>query len=68
MLWRYITAELDVSYRKILNINPRHNFPDAKLKRQYAAAKYIELLYNRYTIINVDESTLYNTDPRSKGW
>ena len=68
MLWRYITAELDVSYRKILKINPGHNYPDEKLKWQYAAGKYIELLYKGYTIINVYQRTFYNTDPRSKGW
>lgn len=68
MLRRYITNELNVSYRKIISIDQKQNYADAKLQRQYAASKYIEFLYKDYNLINVDESTLYSTDPRSKGW
>ena len=33
MIWRYITTELNVSYRKILSIDLKQNYADAKLQR-----------------------------------
>lgn len=57
-----------MSYKKIYKIDFRSNSLNVKLQRQYAASFYIRFLCEQKTIINIDESTLYETDTRNKGW
>ena len=40
-----MTETLDVSYRKLRPVSQNYNMIAAKLERQYAAMKYIELLH-----------------------
>ena len=61
-------SQLAVSYRKIKQIKPQHNAIDSKLQRQYAAAKYIELLDANKVLINIDESVISQTINRKRGW
>jgi hypothetical protein len=49
-------------------IAPIQNAPQAKLQRQFAAAKFIEALHAGLRIINIDESVLHSTDHRKRGW
>ena len=59
---------LQMSYRGVKHINPRHDNEESRLKRQFSAAQFLENITSGATIINIDESSLYQTDTRSKTW
>ena len=64
----YLKERLNCSYKTVNKAPPRTYFHSSKLQRQFAAAEYIRLLQDHRRIINIDESVLNSTDPRSKGW
>lgn len=64
----YVQSNLDVSYRKIKQITVHQNLQAQKLRRQFFAAKYIELLHAGRVIINVDESIISRTINRTRSW
>lgn len=68
MIQRYLKQQLGLTYKIIRPITANHNLPKNKLKRQYAAAQYIQHLYEGKRIINIDESNLDETDHRRRGW
>jgi DDE superfamily endonuclease len=67
-LQRYMKEELGLSYKGIKNINPLFDSPEAKLQRQFAASQFLINMTSGHTIINIDESSLYETDTRRKTW
>jgi DDE superfamily endonuclease len=68
MIWRYLKLKLGMSYKIVKPISANHNLMVNKLKRQYASAEYIELLYKGKRIINIDETNVVSTDSRTRGW
>jgi hypothetical protein len=63
-LGRFLRSELNATYRKVKPIGMINNNPTAKLERQIAAAKYIEVLHKGHRLIDVDESVIRLTDHR----
>jgi hypothetical protein len=62
MIRRYLRYKLGMKYKSLKPINYTYNSIINKLKRQYAASKYIEYLSKGKRIINIDESTISCTD------
>lgn len=65
---QYLHQKLGMTYKMIKPITVNHNFLLNKLKRQFAAAQYIEMMFQKKTIINIDESVFSETDSRHRGW
>ena len=68
MIRRYLKQRLGMVYKIIRPVTISQNSLMNRLKRQFAAANYIDLIYNGFRIINVDESSIQTTDSRKKGW
>lgn len=60
--------KLNATYKMIRPIKLAHNHLNAKLQRQYAASKLIEMLHCGTRVINIDESVIKFTDHRNRGW
>jgi hypothetical protein len=60
--------KLNATYKMIRPIKLVHNHLNAKLQRQYAASRLIDLLYCNTRVINIDESVIKFTDHRNRGW
>ena len=58
----------NMSYRKSYPINPRTNYVGSKQKRQLASIYYCLRLAEGIEIINVDESSIQETNKQYKGW
>lgn len=67
-LGRFLREKLNATYRILRPIKPIHNHPAAKLQRQYAASRLIEMVHSGTTVINIDESVIRYTDHRNRGW
>ena len=61
-------TRLNARYRLIKPIEPIQNKDPAKFQRQFAAAKFIEILGSGKRLINIDESIVKFTDHRKRGW
>ena len=61
-------SELAATYRKVKPIQVIQNYAAAKLQRQFAAAKFIEVMHRGHRIIDIDESVIRYTDHRQHGW
>lgn len=60
--------KLNATYKMIRPIKQAHNHLNAKLQRQYAASKLIEMLHCGKRVINIDESVIKFTDNLNRGW
>ena len=60
--------KLDLTYKGVKNINPRYDEPESKLQRQYAASQYLRNMSSGQVIVNIDESSLFETDTRNRTW
>lgn len=65
---KYMREKLNATYKMIRPIKLAHNHLNAKLQRQYAASRLIDLLYCDTRVINIDESVIKFTDHRNRGW
>ena len=61
-------SELTATYRKVKPIKSIQNYAAAKLQRQFAAAKFIEVMHSVHRLIDIDESVIRYTDHRQYGW
>ena len=57
-----------MSYRVIGKVSTSFENPQNLLKKQLAAAKYLELLGEKGEVFNIDESILRTTDQRRRSW
>ena len=68
MVRKYLTQELNVSYRKLRPVLYLYNNLKSKLERQLAASVYIDYLETERRIINIDESIITLTEHQKRGW
>jgi hypothetical protein len=68
LLSRFLRQRMNATYRLVRPITQIQNLAPAVLQRQFAAAKYIEVLQKGYRLISVDESVIKLTDHRKRGW
>ena len=57
-LCEMMRTRLGIVYKRVGVLTPQHNLHRNLLQRQYAAAKYIEILDAGKIIVNIDESVL----------
>ena len=62
MVRKYLTQELNVSYRKLRPVSYLYNNLKSKLEKQLAASVYIDYLETERRIINIDESIITLTE------
>jgi hypothetical protein len=63
-----VKETLGMSYRIIGKVSSSYDDPQNLLKKQLAAAKYLELLGEKGEVFNIDESILRTTDQRRRSW
>ena len=68
MLQRFLTSQLNVSYRKLRPISVNYNTISSKAQRQYAASEFIKLMESNVRIINIDESIITLSQIKKRGW